>query len=230
MPSRLSGRDRTPWQDSRLYRERSRELAPRIHHAKRWNFAVHEAGHFLVAAYQGEVLDSIGLDVGTLVQMGVVVRAPARSKLTRVQWAAVLAAGGLAQARIGIPVTAGTASDEDQLADLGLSSASVGAVRKRAAQILDLVWPDVDVLANALVDQTVITGEMALAYVLAYQLDDSTVGKLKPAQLVKRYAAMVDARRAATRAGAGARSRPGSRPPPQAAATTRSTRERAAKR
>jgi hypothetical protein len=229
MPSRLSGRDRTPWQDSRLYRERARELAPQIHRAKRWNFAVHEAGHFLVAAYEGEVLDSIGLDVGTLVQMGVVVRTPARSKLTRTEWAAVLVAGGLAQARIGIPLTAGTASDEDQLADLGLSSAAVAAARQRAAQILDLVWPDVDVLANALVDHTVITGEMALAYVLAYQVDDATVGKLKPAQLVRRYAAMVDARRAATRAGAGGRSRPGSRSRTPAAATTRSTRARAAK-
>jgi hypothetical protein len=193
---RLSGRDRKPWQDSRLYRERAMELAPQIRRMKRYQIAVHEAGHFLVAAYLGDILDSIGHDVSSFVQMGVVVPGTTRSNLSRSDRAAMLAAGGLAQARHGIPATVGTGSDEQQLAALGLSERAIQRARFRSASLVELLWSDIELLATVLLDHTVLSGETAIAYVIAAQPNGARVlARTDERDYAAAYAAIVNGRR-----------------------------------
>jgi hypothetical protein len=186
------GRDRTPWRDSNVDRVRASEVLLRAREQQRRATAVHEAGHFLVGAYLGLLYDSIGIEVGTRIKMGVVVR-DGDHQLSRSAFAAVLAAGGLAQARIGAPITLGTGSDEQQIADLRLSATTVTKARQSAAKIVDLVWPDVLLLADVVVEHNVLAGETALAYVLA-AADSGVDGPWNDQTMTQSYTTMVKAR------------------------------------
>jgi hypothetical protein len=167
----------------------------RARRQQRWATAVHEAGHFLVAAFFGCLYESIGLEVSARVKMGVVVHARGVEGLSRTNIAAILAAGGLAQQRIGAPSTLGTGSDERQIADLRLSASAVRKARRRSAEILDLVWPDVELVAGAVTESNVLAGETVLAYVLAAQLDQSTALKeISAGNMTESYAAIVNLR------------------------------------
>jgi hypothetical protein len=110
----------------------------------------------------------------------------------------MLAAGGLAQARIGLPVELGTFSDERQIAGLGLARSGAAKARRLAARILELVWPDVELLAQAVVEHNVLAGETAIAYVLA-AAPEPAVPVGGDAGSCETYAEMVD-RRAVARA------------------------------
>jgi hypothetical protein len=187
-------RDRSPWHDATLRRQ-ARELTPAAHRWRRRWVACHEAGHFLVAAYLGHLPASIGIDVGTLMRSGLV-RTGSRSRaLSPTAWGAVLLAGGLAQRRLGVPDTLGTEQDQEQFTALGLTSSEARRARRLAEQVLDRVWPDVEPLAEAVAEHTVLAGETALAYLLALRAPAEEASRaISDGDLVGSYAVLVDAR------------------------------------
>ncbi len=171
---RRRGRDRVPWMDPGLDRERRRELLPAIREGQRSVYAHHEAGHFLVSTYLGHLPESIGIEVGSQIKMGVVWSLTGRRErvfsLSRTDQAVVLYAGGLAQERLGVPRGQGSESDLEQIERL-LPTRSRPAALRRARQVLDLVWADVPVLADAVCEHVVLTGETAIVYIIAHIMD-----------------------------------------------------------
>jgi hypothetical protein len=146
-----------------------------------------------LAAYLGVIPESLGLDVGAFVQTGVVVATePWARRLSRTNVVAVLAAGGLAQQRIGVPAHSGSGSDEDQIEELRLGAAAVANARRRASEILELVWPDVLMVADQLVEHTVLSGETALSYVLFERLGEAAASEIARLGLARAYASAVD--------------------------------------
>jgi hypothetical protein len=201
---RRRGRDRVPWMDPRLDRERRRDLLPAVREGQRSVYAHHEAGHFLVSTYLGHLPESIGIEVGSQVKMGVVWSLTGRRErvftLSRTDQAAVLYAGGLAQERLGVPRGQGSESDLEQIEGL-LPAPRRPAALRRARLVLDLVWTDVPVLAGAISEQMVLSGETAIFYVLAQSAD--TAQLIQAAEALERpsgagrtrrdpYASLVD--------------------------------------
>ncbi|HLH68294.1 MAG TPA: hypothetical protein VKY90_04515 [Candidatus Dormibacteraeota bacterium] len=187
-------RDRSPWHDGTL-RRKAQELTPVVHGWRRRWVACHEAGHFLVAVYLGHLPTSIGIDVGTLMRSGLVRTNPRTRPLSPTAWGAVIMAGGLAQRRLGVPETLGTEQDREQLEALGLTSSGRRRACRIAEHVLDRVWPDVELLAEAVAEHTVLAGETALAYLLAVQAPGAeALRAISSGDLVGSYVALVDAR------------------------------------
>jgi hypothetical protein len=187
-------RDQSPWHD-RTLRRQAQELTPVVHGWRRRWVACHEAGHFLVAVYLGHLPASIGIDVGTLMRSGLVRTSLGGHPLSPTAWGAVILAGGLAQRRLGVPETLGTEQDQEQLAALGLTSLGRRRAHRVAEQVLDRVWPDVELLAEAVAEHTVLAGETALAYLLAMRIPATEASRaISGGDLVRSYIALVDAR------------------------------------
>jgi hypothetical protein len=104
------------------FRRRARELAPKLRAMKLRRTAYHEAGHAIVAAHLGLVVDEIGIEVAARFEAGAVVSTRGRP----VARATVLAAGGEAERQLTGVEPRGNAADEAALAELNPRSAARG--------------------------------------------------------------------------------------------------------
>lgn len=123
--------------------------------------AYHEAGHAILAAHLGLMPEEVGVEVATRFEAGAVV-APAYLSASRTRRAIVLAAGGLAEERVSQIAARGTASDEGQIADLGLSPPAVRAARRRASRLVEDLWPFIEALVPLLLKYRHLAGETAV--------------------------------------------------------------------
>src|SRR5215469_10155937 len=93
-PVRTVPRDVRPWQDAASARARARELAPKIHAARRRVIAHHEAGHLIVAAHVGVMVDEVSVEVARRFSIGAVHLEPESRGRPQLALATILAAGG----------------------------------------------------------------------------------------------------------------------------------------
>jgi len=155
-------RDVRPWQDAASARARARELAPKIHAARRRVIAHHEAGHLIVAAHLGVMVDEVSVEVARRFSLGAVHVHGGRGRPRQAVLATILAAGGEAERRFtGVPPQ-GIEADEAQLAVMGPRTVSTGRVR--AAMMVQRLWPYIEKLAEILADPDngLMSGETAI--------------------------------------------------------------------
>ena len=145
----------------RRWREEARQRAAELKARRARVIAYHEAGHALVGAFLGLVPEQIGLEVGTRFDAGAVV-APAVPHASRTEQAIVLAAGGLAEERATGIGARGTGSDEAQIAALDLHPRTEAAARRRAARLVEHLWPFVEALVPVLLEYRHLSGETAI--------------------------------------------------------------------
>ena len=155
-------RDRAPWQDPATARARARELAPKVHAARRRVIAHHEAGHLVVAAHLGVMVSQVSVEVARRFSLGAVLVDPAGTRPARRALAAILAAGGEAERRLTGAPPRGVGSDEAQLAQL--HPRTVAAGRRDAETLVRGLWPYIEALAGVLVDpdNSLMSGEAAV--------------------------------------------------------------------
>src|SRR5215469_16545276 len=128
-PGRTVPRDVRPWQDVASARARARELAPKIHAARRRVIAHHEAGHLIVAAHLGVMVDEVSVEVARRFSLGAVHVHGGRGRPRQAVLATILAAGGEAERKFtGVPPQ-GIEADEAQLAGMAPRTVSTGRVR-----------------------------------------------------------------------------------------------------
>lgn len=143
------------------FRARARELAPKLLAMKLRRTAYHEAGHAIVAAHLGLVVDEVGVEVAARFEAGAVVSGRGRP-LAR---AAVLAAGAEAERRVGGGVALGNEIDEAELDGMAPQVAARG--RSEARKLVTSLWPYIEALAEGLVEARHMAGPTAIFFALA---------------------------------------------------------------
>jgi hypothetical protein len=138
------------------FRRRARELAPRVRALKLRRVAHHEAGHAIVAAHLGLLVDQVGVDVAARLEAGVVVAVRGRPLLR----ATVLAAGGEAERRLTGLEPRGTEADEAELGRMRAATAARG--RLEAERLVAGLWPYIEALAVALMEHQHMAGATAI--------------------------------------------------------------------
>jgi uncharacterized membrane protein len=123
--------------------------------------AYHEAGHAIVAAFLGLVPEQIGLEVATHFEAGAVVT-PTILTASRTKRAVVLASGGLAEELATGIAARGVGSDEAQIAALALSPRAEAAARRRAEQLVVILWPFIEALVPVMLEYRHLAGETAI--------------------------------------------------------------------
>lgn len=155
-------RDVTPWQDAGSARARARELAPKIHAARRRIIAHHEAGHLIVAAHLGVMIDEVSIEVARRFSVGAVLVSPAGRRPPQLTLATIVAAGGEAERRLTGAEPRGIESDEAQLALI--TPRTVRSGRLSAQTLVYRLWPYIEELAKILADpdNSFMSGETAV--------------------------------------------------------------------
>ena len=155
-------RDVRPWQDAASARARARELAPKIHAARRRVIAHHEAGHLIVAAHLGVVVEEVSVEVARRFSLGAVHVNPGGGRPQQVALATILAAGGEAERKFTGVEPQGIESDEAQLA--GMAPRTVRTGRVRATILVQRLWPYIEGLAEFMTDpdNAFMSGETAI--------------------------------------------------------------------
>lgn len=143
-------RDIRPWQDAASARVRARELAPKIHAARRRVIAHHEAGHLIVAAQLGVLIDHVSVEVARRFSVGAVHLDPDSRRRPRLALATILAAGGEAERKLTGTEPQGIEADEAELARM--TPQTVRAGRARARILVKRLWPYIGELARVLAD------------------------------------------------------------------------------
>ena len=138
------------------FRRRARELAPRVRAIKLRRVAHHEAGHAIVAAHLGLLVDEVGVDVAARLEAGAVVAVRGRPLLR----ATVLAAGGEAERRLTGLDPRGTEADESELGRMHAATAARG--RREAERLVARLWPYIRALAEVLVEHNHMAGATAV--------------------------------------------------------------------
>lgn len=138
------------------FRRRARELAPRVRALKVRRTAYHEAGHAIVAAHLGLVVEEVGVDVAARLEAGVVVAMRGR-QLAR---ATVLAAGGEAERTLMGREPRGTEADEAELDEMHPRTAARG--RAEARRLVRALWPYIDALAGVIAEYGHLAGPTAI--------------------------------------------------------------------
>ena len=138
------------------FRRRARELAPVVRAIKLRRVAYHEAGHAIVAAHLGLVVDEVGVDVAARLESGAVVSMRGRP-LAR---ATVLAAGGEAERRLTGIEPRGTEADEAELDGMHPRVAARG--RHEARRLVAALWPYIEGLAGIIVEYHHLAGPTAI--------------------------------------------------------------------
>lgn len=118
--------------------------------------AYHEAGHAIMAAYFGLVVDQVGVEVAARLEAGVVVAVRGRP-LVR---ATVLAAGGEAERRLTGQEPRGTEADEAELGRVHPATAARG--RAEARRLVAALWPYIEALAGVIVEYNHMAGPTAI--------------------------------------------------------------------
>lgn len=155
-------RDVTPWQDAGPARARARELAPKVHAARRRVIAHHEAGHLVVAAHLSVMIDEVSVEVARRFSIGAVHVRPGGRPPSQLALATILAAGGEAERRLTGAEPRGIESDEAQLALIAPRTVRSG--RLSAAMLVYRLWPYIEELAEVLADpdNSFVSGETAV--------------------------------------------------------------------
>lgn len=155
-------RDVQPWQDAASARARARELAPKIHAARRRVIAYHEAGHLIVAADLGVMIDQVSVEVARRFSLGAVLVKANGRRAPGPALATILAAGGEAERKFTGAEPRGIEADEAQLALLPPRTVSSGRIRART--IVHRLWPYIAELARVLADpdNAFMSGETAI--------------------------------------------------------------------
>ena len=143
-------RDVRPWQDVASARARARELAPKIHAARRRVIAHHEAGHLIVAAQLGVLIDQVSVEVARRFSAGAVHLDPESRSRPEIALATILAAGGEAERKLTGAEPQGVEADEAELARMAPHSVRTG--RARARMMVKRLWPYIQELAKVLAD------------------------------------------------------------------------------
>jgi hypothetical protein len=145
----------------RSWRRRARERGAQLKERRARVVAYHEAGHAIVAAFLGIVPEQIGLEVATHFDAGAVVT-PTILTASRTNRAIVLASGGLAEERASRIAARGVGSDEAQIAALALSPRTEAAARRRAGQLVAILWPFIEALVPVMLEYRHLAGETAV--------------------------------------------------------------------
>ncbi|HKA51994.1 MAG TPA: hypothetical protein VKK19_20625 [Candidatus Dormibacteraeota bacterium] len=125
-------------------------MAPKIHAARRRVIAYHEAGHLIVAAHLGVMIEEVSVEVARRFSLGAVHVNPGGGRPRQVALATILAAGGEAERKFtGVPPQ-GVESDEAQLARIAPRTVRTGRVR--ATMMVQQLWPYIEKLAEILAD------------------------------------------------------------------------------
>ncbi len=149
-PGRTVPRDVRPWQDVASARARARELAPKIHAARRRVIAHHEAGHLIVAAHLGVLIDQVSVEVARRFSIGAVHLEPKSRGRPQLALATILAAGGEAERKLTGAEPQGIEADEAALARMSPYAVRTG--RARARVMVKRLWPYIEELAKVLAD------------------------------------------------------------------------------
>lgn len=180
--SRTVPRDDTPWQDAVSARARARELAPKIHAARRLVIAHHEAGHLIVAARLGVMIDQVSVEVARRFSAGAVIVNHSGRRPPQVALATILAAGGEAERRFTGVDPRGIGADEAQLALM--TPRTVRSGRLRAETMVERLWPYIDELAKILADpdNAFMSGESAIFAALwsVHGIDEARARMTRP--------------------------------------------------
>ena len=175
-------RDVRPWQDAASARARARELAPKIHAARRLVIAHHEAGHLIVAARLGVMIDQVSVEVARRFSAGAVIVNHSGRQAPQIALATILAAGGEAERRFTGVEPRGIEADEGQLALMAPRTVRSGRVRART--MVEQLWPYIDELAKILADpdNASMSGESAIFVALwaVHGIDEARVRTTRP--------------------------------------------------
>jgi len=138
------------------FRQRARELAPKFRAFKLRRVAYHEAGHAIVAAHLGLMVEEVGVDVAARLEAGAVVAMRGRPVVR----ATVLAAGGEAERRLAGQEPRGIEADEAELDAMNQRTAARG--RAEARRLVAALWPYIEALSGVIVEYNHMAGPTAI--------------------------------------------------------------------